>query len=138
MLYRNWYYVEWALPDYYLQDSWIIKDKLISNMKWKIILHRQNSRLTIQTTALASQVLQELFQQVDYFVIAYVKVIILSTAWTVHIYTKFWEMENSSQVAQFRHIAKLWGNWSSQLIAMEISGTEENLKNKKESRHKTY
>lgn len=47
-------------------------------------------------------------------------------------------MENSSQVAQFRHIAKLWGNCSSQLIAMEISGTEENFKNKKESRHKTY
>lgn len=107
-------------------------------MKWKIILHRQNSRLTIQTTALASQVLQELFQQVDFFAIAYVKVIFLSTVWTVHMYTKFWEMENSSQVAQFRHIAKLWGNWSSQLIAMEISGTEENFKNKKESRHKTY
>lgn len=54
------------------------------------------------------------------------------------MYTKFWEMENSSQVAQFRHIAKLWGNCSSQLIAMEISGTEEKFKNNKESRHKTY
>lgn len=43
------------------------------------------------------------------------------------MHTKFCEMEDSSQVAHFRHIAKLWWNWSSQLIAMEISDTEKKI-----------